>query len=130
MTTKSKSKNGDGVGEKVSIKRAYDAPARGDGMRVLVDALWPRGVRKDDAKIDVWLKEIAPSTELRSWFHHDPERWAEFRSRYRSELSKNADAVAELKHLARRGHLTLVYAARDVEHNNAVVLQGLLNRSR
>jgi len=125
-----KSKNGDGVDKKVSVKRVYDAPARGDGTRVLVDALWPRGLSKDKAKVDVWLKAIAPSTELRDWFHHDPERWAEFRTRYRAELSKNADAVAELKDLARRGHVTLVYGARDVEHNNAVVLQGLLNRSR
>ncbi len=125
-----KSKNGDGVDKKVSVKRVYDAPARGDGTRVLVDALWPRGLSKDKAKVDVWLKAIAPSTELRDWFHHDPERWAEFRTRYRSELSKNADAVAELKDLARRGHVTLVYGARDVEHNNAIVLQGLLNRSR
>ncbi|HET6320461.1 MAG TPA: DUF488 domain-containing protein [Hyphomicrobium sp.] len=127
MTTKSK--DGDGASRKVSIKRAYDAPARGDGTRVLVDALWPRGVSKDEAKIDVWLKAIAPSTELRNWFHHDPERWVAFRTRYRSELSKNAEALAELKDLARRGHVTLVYGARDIEHNNAVVLQGLLNRS-
>jgi len=127
MTTKSK--NGSGADSKVTIKRAYDAPARGDGVRVLIDALWPRGLRKDDAKIDVWLKEIAPSTELRNWFHHDPEKWVEFRRRYRSELSKNADAVAELKNLTQRGHVTLVYGARDTDHNNAVVLQGLLNRS-
>ena len=128
MTTKSKS--GDGAGAKVSVKRVYDPPARGDGTRVLVDALWPRGLRKEKAEVDVWLKAIAPSTELRNWFHHDPERWTEFRSRYRSELSKNAEALAELKDLTRRGHVTLVYGARDVEHNNAVVLQRLLNRSR
>jgi len=104
------------------VKRAYLAPDPADGQRVLVDALWPRGLSKDRAGIDVWLKEIAPSAELRRWFDHDPERWAEFQRRYRAELRRKPDAVAELRRLMARGPVTLVFAARDVEHNNALAL--------
>ncbi|HEY1751741.1 MAG TPA: DUF488 family protein [Caulobacteraceae bacterium] len=106
---------------KVSIKRAYEAPAAGDGRRVLVDRLWPRGVGKAEAKLDDWLKDVAPSSDLRRWFGHDPERWPEFRRRYRAELQANPAAEA-LRRLAAKGRLTLIYGARDTEHNDAVVL--------
>lgn len=110
------------------MKRVYDEPAKADGTRVLVDRIWPRGVRKDEAAIDEWLKEIAPSTELRKWFGHSPERWEEFRRRYEAELSENEDAVERLLDLCRKGDVTLVYAARDDEHSNARVIKELLER--
>lgn len=111
----------------VALKRAYEPPSAGDGMRVLVDRLWPRGVSKAAARIDVWLKDVAPSTELRKWFGHDPEKWPEFQQRYRAELKGNP-ALAALRKLARQGHVTLVYGAKDEEHNDAVVLAKLLRR--
>ena len=111
---------------RVRIKRAYEAPAPADGTRVLVDRLWPRGVRKADAGIATWMKEIAPSDPLRRWFGHDPRRWPEFRRRYRAELGHHGDWVAQLRELVRKGPLTLVYAARDEEHNQAVVLREVL----
>jgi len=110
----------------VRLKRAYSPPSPEDGVRVLVDRLWPRGVRKSDAAIDRWLKEVAPSTELRRWFGHDPSRWEEFRRRYRAELSRDTALLNELRALARKGRLTLVYAARDELHNEAVVLRDVL----
>jgi uncharacterized protein YeaO (DUF488 family) len=110
----------------VRLKRAYLPQSPEDGIRVLVDRLWPRGVRKTDAAIDRWLKEIAPSTELRRWFGHDPSRWEEFRRRYRAELSQNAAVLNELRAVARKRRLTLVYAARDEVHNEAVVLRDVL----
>lgn len=110
----------------VRLKRAYEPPAATDGVRVLVDRLWPRGLRKAEAAIDRWLKELAPSSELRRWFGHDPGRWDEFRRRYRSELSAHADLLNELRATARAGPLTLVYAARDEQHNDAVVLRDVL----
>jgi uncharacterized protein YeaO (DUF488 family) len=109
----------------IKLKRIYDEPARGDGHRVLVDRLWPRGIAKDRAKIDLWLKEVAPSTELRTWFAHDPEKWGEFRKRYRAELRRNA-AVGELTRRAKRGTVTLLYAARDEAHNEAVVIKDFI----
>jgi len=112
---------------KVALKRAYEPPSPGDGTRVLVDRLWPRGVSKATARIDVWLKDVAPSTQLRKWFGHDPEKWAEFQQRYRAEL-KGSPALAELRKLARQGHVTLVYGAKDEDHNDAVVLAKLLRR--
>jgi uncharacterized protein YeaO (DUF488 family) len=112
----------------VRLKRAYEAPSREDGTRVLVDRLWPRGVRKEDAAIDHWLKELGPSTALRRWFGHDPARWSDFRRRYRAELAAKPELLAELRALARKGPLTLVYAARDEAHNDAVVLRELLTR--
>lgn len=112
----------------IAIKRAYDPPEERDGVRVLVDRLWPRGVTKEAAKIDRWVKAVAPSGELRKWFGHDPARWVEFRRRYLAELAGQADAVAELRKLARGGTVTLVYAAKDTEHNDAVVLKELLGR--
>lgn len=111
----------------VALKRAYEAPADSDGTRVLVDRLWPRGMTKAKARIDVWLKDVAPSTQLRKWFGHDPEKWAEFQQRYRAEL-KGSEALAELRRLVRAGHVTLVYSAKDEEHNDAVVLAKLLRR--
>lgn len=110
----------------VKLKRAYEPAAAGDGIRVLIDRLWPRGVRKADAAIDLWLKEIAPSTELRTWFGHDPERWTEFRRRYKAEVRANGEAFEQLCELARKGTTTLVYSAKDEEHNDAVVLHELL----
>ena len=108
------------------LKRAYERPARGDGTRVLIDRLWPRGVRKAEAELDRWAKDIAPSTELRKWFGHDPARWPEFRRRYAEELRRHPDELAELRALARKGPLTLVYSAHDELHNDAVVLRALL----
>lgn len=110
----------------IQCKRAYDDPAPDDGCRVLVDRLWPRGVSKEDAELDHWLKEIAPSEELRTWFEHDPEKWEEFCQRYRRELEEKDDVVAFLREKAEDGPLTLVYAAKDREHNNAVALKRYL----
>jgi len=112
---------------RIAIKRAYAAPSPADGMRVLVDRLWPRGLRKSEAAIDRWLKELAPSTELRQWFGHDPNRWDEFRHRYTAELKDKTELLGELRAIAAKGPLTLVFAARDEQHNDAVVLRDLLN---
>lgn len=111
----------------VMLKRAYELPAKTDGKRILVDRLWPRGLAKVKAKIDLWLKDVAPSTELRQWFGHDPEKWPEFKKRYRVEL-KNNSALSELQALSRQGNITLIYAARDQLHNEAVVLKKILER--
>jgi len=113
----------------VKLKRAYEPAAPRDGLRILVDRLWPRGVRKADAGIHQWLKDLAPSTELRKWFGHDPARWPEFRRRYRAELKDRADLMKELRTLAAKGTVTLVYAARDQVHNEAVVLRDALLES-
>ena len=107
------------------LKRVYDAPAGADGMRVLVDRLWPRGLSKDKAKVDLWLKDVAPSDALRHAFHARPERWDDFREAYRAELDGNA-TLDELRALANKRKVTLLFAARDGEHNNAVVLRDLL----
>ncbi len=111
----------------VRLKRVYDPPSPEDGFRVLVDRLWPRGLKRDTAKIDLWFKDAAPSAELRRWFGHDPRRWAEFQERYRAELAANSPAVATLRDLIKGGRpLTLLFAANDAEHNNAVVLRDLV----
>jgi uncharacterized protein YeaO (DUF488 family) len=110
----------------VRLKRAYLPPSPDDGVRILVDRLWPRGVRKSGAAIDRWLKDVAPSAELRRWFGHDPSRWEEFDRRYRAELSRDAAPLNELRKAARGARLTLVYAARDEVHNEAVILRDLL----
>jgi len=110
----------------VKLKRAYEAPSREDGTRVLVDRLWPRGLKKADAAIDHWARDIAPSTDLRKWFGHDPARWEEFRRRYSAEIGTQRDALDRLRALAREGVVTLVYAARDEAHNDAVVLRDVL----
>lgn len=106
------------------LKRAYESPAPSDGHRILVDRLWPRGLSKEKAAIDQWMKEIAPSTELRRWFAHDPDKWREFQRRYEQELRSQDDLVREIARLAAHGTVTLVYAARDEKHNDAVVLAG------
>ncbi len=106
----------------VSTKRVYEPPEATDGRRILVDRVWPRGVNKKQAAIDIWLKEIAPSTWLRRWFHHDPMRWQEFMRRYRSELDSNGPAVQHLLNLCDDGRVTLIYSAHDTRHNHAIVL--------
>ena len=110
----------------VQIKRAYEASSPHDGTRVLVDRLWPRGLKKTDAHIAEWMKEVAPSTELRKWFGHDPARWEEFRHRYKAELAGKKELLRALRELARKGRLTLVYSAHDETHNQAVVLREML----
>lgn len=104
------------------VKRIYEPPAADDGQRVLVDRIWPRGVSKEHAALALWLKEIAPSDEIRKWFGHEPARWAEFQKRYRVELDGNKEAVARLHGLLRKGKVTLLYGAHDEAHNNAVAL--------
>lgn len=112
----------------MAVKRIYEAPARSDGTRVLVDRVWPRGVRKDDAAVDLWLREVAPSTELRRWYGHDPARFTEFAQRYRQELKEpeRAQALARLRELAGNGRLTLLTATRDPALSQAAVLADLL----
>lgn len=114
----------------VKLKRAYEPAARGDGYRVLVERLWPRGVKKEDLVLDAWEKEVAPSHELRRWFGHDPERWPEFKRRYRQELEEGPamERLRELAARAARGPVTLVFSSHDGEHNNAVVLKETLER--
>ena len=117
-------------GSMITLKRVYDEPEPGDGTRVLVDRLWPRGLSKERAHVDLWLKEIAPSSQLRTWFGHDPEKFAEFRSPYEAELASETGQVAltKLRDLAKQKPVTLVFAAHDTEHANAVVLRDLLLR--
>jgi uncharacterized protein YeaO (DUF488 family) len=114
--------------DNIQLKRAYEKPTPEDGTRILVDRLWPRGLSKKKAGIDQWLKEIAPSTELRKWFAHDPGRWEKFRQRYIAELQDHADELDEIRRLRRKNRITLVYAARDELHNEAVVLRDILMR--
>jgi uncharacterized protein YeaO (DUF488 family) len=115
---------------RVRLKRAYEPAARSDGYRVLIDRLWPRGVSKEEAQLDEWARDLAPSSELRRWFGHDPARFEEFRHRYLDELAGQEAKLRELRRRAREGTLTLVYGARDSEHNDAVVLGELLRRGR
>lgn len=110
------------------LRRVYEPPARSDGRRILVDRLWPRGLSKKTAAIDEWMKEIAPSTELRQWFAHDPAKWAEFQRRYKQELRAHADLVRDIAKRASHGTVTLVYGARDETHNDAVVLAAVARR--
>jgi len=110
------------------VKRAYEPASPRDGTRVLVDRLWPRGISKEKLKLDAWVKDLAPSNELRKWFHHDVDNWPEFEKRYFEELSKQPDKVDELRKQARRHTVTLVYGARDETHNNAVALKKYLER--
>ena len=113
---------------KINIKRVYEKPDEDDGIRILVDRLWPRGLTKEKAGIDLWLKDIAPSTELRKWFGHDPEKWDEFRKRYLNELKEDEESVTILKNQMKKGMVTLVYGANDKEHNQAVVLKELFSQ--
>jgi uncharacterized protein YeaO (DUF488 family) len=110
----------------VKLKRAYEAPAAEDGTRILVDRLWPRGVSKKDAALSLWMKEIAPSAELRKWFGHDPDRWNEFRRRYASEINRNSHLFDQLRSLALEGPITLIYSAHDEIHNSAIVLRDVM----
>jgi uncharacterized protein YeaO (DUF488 family) len=114
----------------IQIKRVYEPHSAGDGRRVLVDRVWPRGISKTALKDAIWLKEIAPSTELRKWFDHRAERWQQFCSRYTAELDRNFAAVAKLRALCARGRVTLLYSARDLEHNQARALLGYLEEHR
>lgn len=116
--------------QNLRLKRAYEKPSAADGTRVLVDRLWPRGLKKDAAAIDRWAKDLAPSSELRKWFGHDPARWGEFKRRYTAELARQAELLDGLRTLARRGPLTLVYSASDQEHNQAIVIRDMLVGSR
>lgn len=113
---------------KVFLKRVYEPPTDEDGLRILVDRLWPRGLKRADAAIDLWLKAIAPSPELRKWFAHDPDKWAEFRRRYRSELTAKADEIATLRERGGNGVVTLLYGAKDEAHNHAIVLKEFMDR--
>jgi uncharacterized protein YeaO (DUF488 family) len=115
----------------LKIKRVYEPPEKSDGFRVLVDRLWPRGLSKERAHLDLWLKEIAPSDALRKWFGHEPKRWAEFSRKYRKELTANKDLIQQIKKLeAEHDNVTLLYAAHDEEHNEAIVLMQRLKGSR
>ncbi|HNR75977.1 MAG TPA: DUF488 family protein [Parvularculaceae bacterium] len=115
---------------KIMLKRAYEAPSRSDGLRILVERLWPRGLTKEAAKIDQWMKEISPSPDLRKWYGHDPEKWPEFQRRYRVELKENKAAFNALKDLCASGAVTFVYAAKDEERNSAVVLRDALEKAK
>jgi uncharacterized protein YeaO (DUF488 family) len=110
----------------LKVKRAYDPPQASDGRRLLVDRIWPRGVKKDELPLDGWVKDVAPSTQLRKWYGHDPAKWATFQSRYFRELAEQPDAIKSIRAQARKGTVTLVFAARDVEHSHAVALKKYL----
>jgi uncharacterized protein YeaO (DUF488 family) len=110
----------------IKLKRVYDPPARDDGKRILVDRLWPRGIKKEGSGIDLWLKDVAPSNELRKWFGHAPAKWKEFKRRYLKELEDKQDRLKDLRKELRNGTVTLLFAAKDAEHNNAVVLREVL----
>jgi uncharacterized protein YeaO (DUF488 family) len=112
----------------IRLKRVYDAPAKSDGQRILVDRIWPRGLTKREARVDEWLKEIAPSAGLRKWFAHDPARWKEFKKRYAAELDDQRGQVEHLTRAAEKGTVTLLFGAKDTEHNNAVALKEYIER--
>ncbi len=110
------------------IKRIYDPPLPGDGKRILIDRLWARGIKKEDARVDEWIKDISPSTELRKWFGHDPAKWGEFKKRYLSELRDKKEILDRIKNEAKGKTVTLIYSARDQEHNNAVAMKEFLQK--
>ena len=113
----------------ITIKRIYEKPLEADGYRILIDRLWPRGVSKEKAKIDLWLKEIAPSDELRKWFSHDPEKWTDFKDKYKIELADKLESIKKIKEIKKKEKIvTLLYAAKDEEHNNAIVLKEFLKK--
>ena len=113
----------------IRIKRVYDLPTEEDGFRILVDRLWPRGISKEKAKLDLWMKDIAPSELLRTWFNHEPSKWGEFQKKYKTELSVKKASINQIEQLEKeKGAITLVYSARDTEHNNAVALKSVLER--
>lgn len=113
----------------IQVKRIYEAPGLDDGFRILVDRLWPRGIKKEKANIDLWLKEIAPSDSLRKWFNHEPERWEEFKKRYRKELKGKSALVDQLSQTVKKGKVTFLFSATDEAHNNAVALREYLQDS-
>ncbi|WP_292319232.1 DUF488 domain-containing protein [Caldisphaera sp.] len=111
----------------IKLKRVYDKASPDDGLRILVERLWPRGIKKENAKIDLWLKEVAPSNELRKWFSHDPLKWLEFKEKYYEELNKNREAIEKLLDIVKnKKDVTLIYSSKDKEHNNAVALKEYL----
>ena len=112
----------------VKIKRVYEPVSKRDGMRILVDRIWPRGVKKEEARLDEWLREIAPSTALRKWFGHDPEKWPEFQEKYKEELKSRAELIKSLKSEAKKKTVTLLFSARDKDQNQAVVLKEVLSK--
>ena len=112
----------------ITIKRVYEKPAKSDGFRILVERLWPRGLTKEKARVDLWLKEVGPSPELRKWYSHDVEKWTEFKRRYTKELKDKTDLLDEIKTHAKKGKVTFIYAAHDEEHNSALVLRDFLKR--
>ena len=114
---------------KINLKRVYDPVSKEDGVRILIERLWPRGVKKEDLKMHEWLKEVAPSTDLRKWFSHDPVKWKEFQKRYFEELNKNSEALEPLIKALRKDTVTLLYSSKDTEHNNAVSLKNYLEKN-
>ena len=113
----------------IKIKRAYESSSEDDGFRILVDRIWPRGVSKEKANLNTWMKEIAPSNDLRKWFSHDPGKWEEFENKYKDELEDKQDLIREIKKIEKdKGKVTLIYSAKDKEHNNAVVLEHILRK--
>ncbi len=112
----------------IQTKRVYEPPSRADGTRFLVERLWPRGIKKEELDAKAWLKEVAPSAELRKWFNHDPKKWSEFKRRYEAELNKEPEAWQPILQAARKGNVTLLYSARDTEHNSAILLKEYLDR--
>jgi uncharacterized protein YeaO (DUF488 family) len=114
----------------IRLKRAYEKALKEDGLRILVERLWPRGVSKEKAAIDLWLKDLAPSAELRRWYGHDPNKWPEFRKRYLAELRQSGEAIKQLEAQVKKGKVTFVYAAADEQHNSALVLKEYLERSK
>jgi uncharacterized protein YeaO (DUF488 family) len=114
----------------VQIKRVYEEPSEEDGTRILVDRLWPRGLTKEKARVDLWLKEIAPTNDLRKWFAHDPAKWPEFKTRYHAELKHNPEQMALLHQAIAKAPATLLYGAKDIDHNEAVILLEVLNRKK
>ncbi len=112
----------------IQIKRVYETASPADGTRFLVERLWPRGIKKEELDANAWLKDIAPSPELRKWFNHDPAKWSEFKRRYKAELKNNPEAYKPILDAARHGNVTLLYSARDTEHNNALLLKQYLDK--
>ena len=114
----------------IKVKRIYEPPSPGDGKRILIDRLWPRGMKKEEAHIDEWLKEISPSNELRKWYSHDPVKWPEFKRRYRAEISKETELLKRIKNEGKRGTVTLLFSSKELELNNAVALKEFVEGSR
>ena len=113
---------------KINIKRVYEPASREDGVRILVERLWPRGIKKEELQMDFWLKEIAPSTDLRKWFSHDPAKWKQFQTKYFAELNENRDVVEQIVHAHHKGTITLLYSSKDTEHNSALCLKHYLEK--